>query len=233
MPKMRVIHSRLAQLRNESNYTQAEVMRLLKEYTNGQSTASISQYSSWECGRRSVPQRYIEPLANIFDVTIDYLCGLSSDKDGLIQEKSILSRDEEEIAYEQLHLYDKQPIFLVFLNYEHENAWGIYDHSKNTVNCLDYEYKISINQSQNVRFYAFIPRFVSTPPSTIKAMDILSMLSYSHVYIEVNSSDKNIQKEYNGWYKHNETRTALINAKGLILPYDGLNYSYTAYHLTD
>ena len=56
------------------------------------------------------------------------------------------------------------------------------------------------------------------------------MLSSKRVYISMLNSDQAIRAKYDGWYRHNEDKTYLIQAgSGLILPYEGLNITFMAY----
>lgn len=66
---------RLKDLREYKNYKQAYVA----EYLN------ISQqvYSRYESGKHELPVRYLEPLSKLYNVSTDYLLGLSVTKDDI------------------------------------------------------------------------------------------------------------------------------------------------------
>ena len=52
--------------------TQKEIANLLN--------TSQKQYSRWETGEYQIPLDKIIHLARIYDVSIDYLCGLTNDR---------------------------------------------------------------------------------------------------------------------------------------------------------
>lgn len=232
MEKRRIVCQRLAQLRADANYSQKELLLLLQQYMGEGIKISIPQISSWECGRRSVPKKYTKAFCHIYGVSEKYLYGESSDKDGQDVEIT-LDRESQEIPFVDLYKYHKQPIFIVFKNFERENSWGIYNAETRKIIGLDFEYSVDINSKHNVALYALVPNYIPTQPQKVKMMNMVSLLSCKLIWIEINSSDPNIRKDYNGWYRHNEIGTALINEKGLTLPYSGLNVTYSAYYLSD
>ena len=62
-----------------------------------------------------------------------------------------------------------------------------------------------------------------------KSLSIQELMNREPVYIQMNSADSSIRSLYDGWYHHNENKTALINNEGLVLPYSGLKKAYLAY----
>lgn len=62
-----------------------------------------------------------------------------------------------------------------------------------------------------------------------KVMEVARFYKAESMYIVYDSPDPGLRKLYTGWYHHNETHTAIINAEGLSLPYEGLNKYYMAY----
>jgi len=64
--------NRLAHLRKEKNILQID---LAKELNISQGTLS-----NWERGIHDIDQEYLKILANYFDVTIDYLLGVTDEK---------------------------------------------------------------------------------------------------------------------------------------------------------
>lgn len=82
---------RLKDLREYKNYKQAYVA----EYLN------ISQqvYSRYESGKHELPVRYLEPLSKLYNVSTDYLLGLSVTKDDIttLSEQKYRSRMLKEL----------------------------------------------------------------------------------------------------------------------------------------
>lgn len=63
---------RLQDCREDKDMTQREIANLLN--------TSQKQYSRWETGEYQIPLDKIIHLARIYDVSIDYLCGLTNDR---------------------------------------------------------------------------------------------------------------------------------------------------------
>lgn len=65
-------YPKLKELRKETNKSQTEIAELLN--------TSQKQYSRWETGERAFPFETIIELAQYYDVSIDYIAGLTNDK---------------------------------------------------------------------------------------------------------------------------------------------------------
>ena len=64
--------TRLKDLREDKDKTQGEIAEILG--------TSQSYYSQYEKGKRSIPFERIVELAKYYDVSIDYIAGLTNDK---------------------------------------------------------------------------------------------------------------------------------------------------------
>lgn len=69
--KENVLGNRIAELRRKRNMTQSDLAEKLEK-----STSSIAM---WEVGKRDPDSEMITKIANIFDVSTDYLLGLTDD----------------------------------------------------------------------------------------------------------------------------------------------------------
>ncbi len=65
-------YQRLKDLREDSDKTQAEIAAVIG--------TSQSYYAQYESGRRQIPFERIVLLAKFYDVSIDYIAGLTNDK---------------------------------------------------------------------------------------------------------------------------------------------------------
>ena len=94
---------RIRELRAEKGYTMYYLANKI-----GVSDAAIS---NWENGVNEPKANYIVKLANVFDVTADYLLGRSNDM-GLIEIAADLSDDEQELInqYRKLSVGDKSQL---------------------------------------------------------------------------------------------------------------------------
>ena len=74
MDVLEILSKRLKELRIENNYSQYETANLI----------GITQvtYSHYELGRRSVSIQNLVKIAQIYNVSTDYLLGISDDKLG-------------------------------------------------------------------------------------------------------------------------------------------------------
>lgn len=65
-------YQRLKDCREDNNYTQAEIAKLLGTYQ--------THYSKYERGERELPMHLFIVLARFYNVSLDYLAGLTNDK---------------------------------------------------------------------------------------------------------------------------------------------------------
>lgn len=65
-------YQRLQDLREDNNLKQINIAEKLK--------TSQKQYSRWETGEYPIPFEKVIQLAKIYDVSIDYIAGLTNDK---------------------------------------------------------------------------------------------------------------------------------------------------------
>ena len=62
-------HQRLRDVREDSDKTQAQIAALLG--------TSQQQYARWESGTWQMPIEHYKVLARFYNISVDYLCGLS------------------------------------------------------------------------------------------------------------------------------------------------------------
>ena len=67
-----MLSKRLKELRIENNYSQYEIANLI-------GIAQVT-YSHYELGRRSISMQILVKIAKIYNVSTDYLLGISDDK---------------------------------------------------------------------------------------------------------------------------------------------------------
>lgn len=73
MDVIEILAKRLKELRQENNYSQKEIAELM-------GIAQVT-YSHYELGRRSISIQNLVKIAKIYNVSVDYLLGLSDKKD--------------------------------------------------------------------------------------------------------------------------------------------------------
>lgn len=231
-PKTR-FGSRLASLRREQGLSQAAFAKEFSDYAGRQKELTVATVSSWETSMRLPDISTMIALARFFNVSLDYMHGLSNDKDGTVTvastdkpmdlKESIFKINEKDILK-----YDSFPVFVVFKNLEHTNQWGIVDAATTSI----------ILKSGAIKLTSFIGEFFTYPrPADVHysvfnchAHNIKTLMNADKFWIELKSCSNELNKQYSGWWRHNETKTGIINpANGLTLPYEGLGISYNAY----
>lgn len=229
-----IIPARLAKARVDKHWTQAQLCDQLIEEVGPGAPLKGSYISMLETGKRKVPKKYNKILAKILDVTEEYLLGISNDPHETASSEPDYEYTYEKmlISYENLFKFDGMPVFVEFLLYTHDPSWGIYDHRNQRIVFRDFIYKLDLTCSQTLRISVFSPEYIARFKTIKKqTMDYDTMMRADKIYIIMNSPDIAIRNRYNGWYRHNELKTCLINSVGLTLPYDGFNISYSAYNL--
>lgn len=236
--KRKILASRVAFQRTQKEWSQVELAEKLSEFSPKKTAVSHALVSMWESGKRSIPQVYLEPLSDLLGVSSAYLCGMTDNPDetfAQIEHKKTAKPKESvyEIDYWQLHAFDKQPVYVVFSNYEHENGWAIYNKNRHIFVFYEDALKETSLMKLQVHFYVKDITRVVDPLNRRKSLDMASMLEKDRVYITMDTPDRAVRFLYDGWYHHNENHSALINDRGLVLPYEGLKMAYHAYAYAD
>lgn len=65
------IYPRVKDMRSDNDKTQAEMAKILGEH--------ITTYRRWEAGETEIPVHIIIEICKIFDVSADYILGLTND----------------------------------------------------------------------------------------------------------------------------------------------------------
>lgn len=224
---------RIVELREEKKWTQTRLAKEMSEVTPKNTDVKASLVSMWEAHKRNIPLTYLETFSKVFGVSDAYLCEWTDDPnvtfDQILEERKD-KRPQFEIGYWQLISFDQQPIYVVFNNYEYENGWAIYNKNKHTFIFAEKTLKEDDLIVMKVRFFT---RDISRDTgefSNSRRLDRESIMKMERMYVQMISPDPYIRGLYDGWFRHNENRTALINDRGLILPYDGLGISFQAFY---
>ena len=226
---------RLIQLRKDNNLLQSDLARMISELSHRKEGISVPAISSWETGRRTPSLEMINILSSIYQVTPEYIQCLTDDPQGT----AYLSKDEAEQILENQHkvevdlrdidMFDGKPVFIIFENLVHEDQWAIVNSKIKSFICKNGIIKYSEPTVKKVfinePFYTVLASNENKTPMSMSTL----LNSKGPIWIEVTTSDTYIQGQYNGWYRHNENRTCLINKLGLTLPYEGLSVSYNAF----
>ena len=227
--KQRIVRERVRQLIHQTESDQNKFAARLSELTG--KPLSVTSVSLWLTGRRNIPRKYAPYIAEIFGVTEAYLFGFTSDPHSTIVEE-IPEGDETfyEIIPSQLYAYEGKPVYITFGAFEHEDGWAIYNRKRQLFIFQDDTLKETTIKKIGAKIYVRDISDLRDPLIHRKALDYRGLMEAKEgVYIIMNTSNVAIRNLYNGWYRHNENHTALINKEGLALPYEGLKKAYQAY----
>ncbi|MBP1549678.1 MAG: helix-turn-helix transcriptional regulator [Oscillospiraceae bacterium] len=89
-------YNRIRDLREDKDLTQEQLIKLLGMHK--------TTYTNYEQGKHSVPLDFAVELAQFYKVSLDYIAGLTNEKDGLT--KSSLDSTETEVVYKLRKLND-------------------------------------------------------------------------------------------------------------------------------
>lgn len=225
----KVVPHRLALVRQELNWTQGQMAYQINENLDTNKRITAVTVSNWETGRRRCPDKYVPIITKIGNVDASFLYG-----DDIVAELP----EEEDLTIvtaETLSKYDRQPLYVEFLDYQHENGWCLYSKELNKLIFTDRVMTLypKYITSNSIKLYSKQPLYsINEDVNYTKKCDLYSVMKADMVYVVVNNMDPVIRAKYNGWYQHNATHTALQNSTGHILPYEGLGISYMAYNAT-
>lgn len=230
---------RLVQLRNQKGWTQRQLATALSDLLgpcdNKAEAISYITISSYERGNRMPIVNTLIALCQLFDVSMDYMVGLDE-----TPEIKRLEKKEQSLPYEEpdilidtreLKKYHENPVFVMAPNNKGiKPRWAILDYEKHrlvTANSfipLTTDLKLFQYRPIEAQFLDVSFRQPLTLPQLVEETN--------SVYVKMLNADPVVSGEYDGWYRHNELHSALINeANGLVLPYSGCALSYNAYRI--
>ena len=243
------IPSRIAQIRSEKGLTQTGLQEAFNNNYKD-SNISLSAISMWERGRRPVSDKYLDIYVDYFKVSKAFLLGFTDNKDEYLSDEQIKSLasgnynaiDEsnpsssvKEVLWKELFRFDHLPLYVEYPTYEHPSAWCIYDYANEKLVFTDRVEQVGPsmqNRSRKgeIKFYAMSPDYATIyADNKKKPLELLKVREKNRVYVKMLSPSPIVRAMYDGWYKNNENKTALIKSNGLVLPYEGIGISYNAF----
>ena len=222
--------NRLAMLRKNMGETQVTFAEKFSDFMLRKEPFAPVTISSWENGTKIPTATVLLYLCQFLGVSADYLLGLTDDIGDMKGFTEGLKKTPDiKIDPRQLKGYSKEPVFVVFTSKKHRSRWGLLDYEKDRIIFTDMILKDIKNSG--CEFYTSVPDKELEPGYAKKKPYSMSQLQEQtdKIWVKMLSSDSFIEGKYNGWYRHNEDHSALINTIGLTLPYEGLGISYNAY----
>ncbi len=220
--------SRLKILRSHKGLSQQEFALQFSEFTNRKQPLSVMTISNWETGRKFPTIEAVIWIAHFYNVSADYILGLSNvspcfddSTDDIINDSFISSQFD--IPYSDLGKYDGKPVFVSFPLGNYTPQWALVDFAKKTLICKD----IKLSLSPSFKYSTITPPELVTVQSLAHHyLGFEDVLKLDHVYVESLSPDPFLRGQVNGWYHHTPDRTCLINDKGNVLSYEGIDVAY-------
>ena len=223
----------IATLRGEAKLTQKAFAVMMSELMNRDIPFTIATISSWETGKRSPTLDVIEKMSELFGVSTDFIMGKTSVRNGEytidIAENQLAS---EQISFTRLTAYNKLPVYVTFPDLSHPDGWGIVDISDNTITIVMPGRTLEITQESNYKIY---PRDVNSILISIDeshnplGMSQITNSNHKQFWVELNSTDKEQRRYFNGWYKLTPNKEYLVKDNKLILSLSGLNVQFRVY----
>jgi len=219
---------RVAMLRHEKGLKQTEFACELAAFCGYDSPIPITSISSWEQSRRFPMVKMIVAIAMFYNVSCDYLFGLTDERS--CNNKNIMYPTEiTEITNADIPInmidypsYDGKPVFVTFKNSAYINQWGIMDATNNRAICRDF----TVDLNHNTNCYAQ----VTPTPLRKRIISLGALYTHEYVWIEMICQDQGMRSLYNGRYTHSPQKDCLVKIDdGRPLPYAGLDLSYWAF----
>ena len=202
------LNTRIRALRTSKGWSQAELGERLAETMGLKARIPISTIASWEHKNPAVAKipthDKIEAISNLFDVSVDYLKGLSEDPNqSAIEFISTQTHIQKiDILPQELAQHMGEPVWIASDTY---NGWMLLTDYYELIDSKGNTYAVTEVRQQNAVFSIFPPchvyfkqvynRYV-IPENQIRNYR-------DRMWVCINSPDKTLQ-ELNGWY----TRTA-------------------------
>lgn len=218
--------SRLKQLREARNLSQETFAKQFSEFCYRDTVYSTMTLSNWETGRKLPTTEGIIALARFYGTSTDYLLGLSNDEGSTSTDSKVVSMvQKNEIAYNQLHKYDKQALYVKFPNEAQQSQFGIVDFAKKQIQFLNFKMQLT----EAVRYFVCIPPEDLTIRNQMShLLNLKDVMASDQVYIQSLSPDPYVQGVVSGWYSNDPSGKFLINDIGRTLSYEGLGITYNA-----
>lgn len=231
-----IIGKRISMMRRERNINQQTLANELREFTNGTWEVTAINISSYETGNRNPTLENLIVLARYFNTTVDYMVGLTDDPytSGEAVEKATNKdysplKPDTLIPYNCYSKYHEQPVFVVCPDTELHNRWALLDYHNSRLIFASEIRPIT----ERTKLYCHVPFHAAYAGFNLpRPLNLTQLLDAETVWVELISTDRQACGKYNGWYRHNEDHSMIINcSNGLLLPYTGIGLSYNAYIL--
>lgn len=191
--------------------------RLLRNMTTTQVANHIGvrqpAVTAWETGERIPPVEKLIKLADLYDVTVDYLLGRNCNE--RITEK-------EPVSPKAIHLLDGMPVWVL------DHGWALVDASKNE---LFFSRGNRLPVNENLTVYVSPPHFTTSMPSYKIPLPQHDIVPGLEIMLEPVSEDKKLREMLRGYYKTKDGYAE--NQAGNRFPFDTYGIHWLAFKSSD
>lgn len=221
---------RLKKLRKENKFSQGDLKDKLSLVINpmyeSKSSIALSTISSWELGNKMPSTLFLSALAEVYNVSIDYIIGRTNfrrPEDDM--EKIVLDDYIAQIKKEKLAEYDGLPVVISYQSSSMPEEWGIYDAKRKVFYCKGKTVEVSDNDI----YFATTQGSCPTLKDTHKSLTLEQCKKLDTVWISYSSVNADVCNRMSGWFKTNKEMRYFQNIYGVTLPFTGLGISFKAY----
>ncbi len=218
--------SRLKSLRVEAGLNQKEFCEKFSDFSVRDTELKPMTVSNWETGKVLPITSDIIKLSDYYNVSSDYILGLSdkrSDDDNTspIQDRKI------KIPFNKLKDYDGKPVFVSGPTGSISPQWGILLYKQKVLVCPHDNMRLALDG--RFTYSTTVPEeLVTNRDSATYYLGLEDIKNMDDIYIESISLDPYLRGQITGWYHHTPEKTCLVNDRGLALSYEGLDVYYRA-----
>ena len=216
-----ILAERLRCLRQKQNLTQKELALILSKRSPDGSVSPLT-ISAYETSQRVPGVVLLDILADLYNVSIDYLLGRKEYSEK--QKESSSQQRGFQIRKSEYPKYDKCPVWVESKNGLFKSRWGLLDYVGKNIVFTDCICKLS----DMMKLYSIANPVIAKDPK--RYLSYSQMMQKKSVGVESLSPDEYIKGQYEGIYTHSPEKTYLIGiGTGLALPYAGFGISYKVY----
>lgn len=223
-----ILGYRLMKLRQEREWTQEDIAQKISIFLANEPLSNLS-ISAYENGRRLPSIQVLIAMAQLFEVSVDYLVGydvITTERADKLNSQDIFPQIDTKLRVQEYENYDGLPVYVKGKDVLITERWGILDYPGKRVVFPDGELELD----KTIELYRGTMLDFPAPFTDLKPLNLGKMLGAKMVFIVPRTSDPVAKARYTGYYKHNEEHSMLVNVQnGLLLPYTGLSISYIAY----
>lgn len=225
----------LTKLRSQFRLTQEEMAEKLSELSGGLCSITGVTLASYEQGNRLPSLNVLYWICKLFNVSLDALLDLKPSNEPYLTEPEqedvvdVIPQCGRRINTKDLYKYDTLPVYVKSTDHSIGEGWAVLDYPNRRFIFSTGIYPYS----QKIEVYAYPPK--ESKYMNGKALTPLTLpevLNQTIVWVDMLGTEPYTSGKYNGWYRHNEDRSALVNiSNSLTLLYGGIGIAFNAYNI--